>query len=251
MTAINLRNLYLISREDFKNLFKNPMWLFYNLVFPFLLIVVLGFLQKDSYGGAVSAFDYYGITLMIYTVISSGMTSANAFMEVTIRKPNMRIIYAPGNERLIYLSKIFSSFLFCLLCHLAVAVLTFTVFKIQVDAVPQLLILLALTELFSVSLGVMFCCIFKTEATANQILSIVINIFAILGGLLFPMDGYGAVVRSLSYLSPAKWLANTSFAMIYDHNYAWFYPTVMGLVVATIVVFTICAKTFRKEDCIC
>jgi hypothetical protein len=51
MTAINLRNLYLISREDFKNLFKNPMWLFYNLAFPFLLIVVLGFLQKDSYAG--------------------------------------------------------------------------------------------------------------------------------------------------------------------------------------------------------
>nr|WP_320025802.1 ABC transporter permease [uncultured Acetobacterium sp.] len=251
MSAINLRNLYLISQEDFKNLFKNPMWLFYNLAFPFLLIVVLGFLQKDSYGEAVSAFDYYGITLMIYTVISSGMTSANAFIEVTIRIPNMRIIYAPGNERVIYLAKIVSSFGFCLLCHLTVAVLTFTLFKIRVDAIPQLLILLVLMELFSVALGVMFCCIFKTEATANQILSIVINIFALLGGLLFPMDGYGAVVRSLSYLSPAKWLANTSFAMIYDHNFSWFYPTVMGLILATMVVFIICAKTFRKEDCIC
>ncbi|WP_243135833.1 ABC transporter ATP-binding protein/permease [Acetobacterium tundrae] len=86
---------------------------------------------------------------------------------------------------------------------------------------------------------------------ANQILSIVINIFAILGGLLFPMDGYGPLVRGLSYLSPAKWLANTSFSMIYDHNFSWFYPTVLGLILATLVVFIICAKTFRKEDCIC
>ena len=251
MTAINLRNLYLISKEDFKNLFKNPMWLFYNIAFPFLLIVVLGLLSKDSYGGAISAFDYYGITLMIYTAISSGMTSANAFMEVTIRKPNMRIIYAPGNERVIYLAKILSSFLFCLLCHLSVAALTFTIFHIRVDAIPQLLILLSLTELFSVGLGVMFCCIFKTEAMANQILSIVINIFAILGGLLFSMDGYGQVVRRLSYLSPAKWLVNTSFSMIYDHNFSWFYPTLLGLLLAIMVVFIICAKTFRKEDCIC
>lgn len=251
MTAINPRNLYLISKEDLKNLFKNPMWLFYNVAFPFLLIVVLGLLSKDSYGGEISAFDYYGISLMIYTVISSGMTSANAFMEVTIRKPNMRIIYAPGNERVIYLSKILSSFLFCLLCHLGVAALTFTIFQIRVDAIPQLLLLLSLTELFSVGLGVMCCCIFKTEAMANQILSIVINIFAILGGLLFPMDGYGPVVRSLSYLSPAKWLMNTSFSMIYDHNFSGFYSTVLGLMVATLVVFVICAQTFRKEDCIC
>lgn len=251
MTAINLRNLYLISKEDFKNLCKNPMWLFYNVTFPFLLIAVLGLLSKDSYGGAVSAFDYYGITLMIYTVISSGMTSANAFMEVTIRKPNMRIIYAPGNERVIYLSKILSSFLFCLLCHLGVAILTFAIFHIRVAAIPQLLLLLSLTELFSVGLGVMFCCIFKIEAMANQILSIVINIFAILGGLLFPMDGYGEVVQRLSYLSPAKWLSTTSFSMIYDHNFSGYYPTVLGLLLAIMVVFIICAKTFRKEDCIC
>ncbi len=251
MTAINIRNLYLISKEDLKNLFKNPMWLFYNAVFPFLMIVVLGLLQKDSYGGEISSFDYYGITLMIYTVLSSGMTSANAFMEVTIRKPNMRIIYAPGSERLIYLAKILSSFLFCLLCQLVVVLLAFSLFNIHVAAIPQLLVLLVLTELFSVGLGVMCCCIFKTEAMANQILSIVINIFAILGGIFFSLDGYGAVVRKLSYLSPAKWLVNTSFSMIYDHNLALFYPTVLGLMLATIMVFIICAKTFRKEDCIC
>ena len=97
----------------------------------------------------------------------------------------------------------------------------------------------------------MCCCMFKTEAMANQILSIVINIFAILGGIFFSLDGYGAVVRKLSYLSPAKWLVNTSFSMIYDHNLALFYPTVLGLMLATIMVFIICAKTFRKEDCIC
>ena len=47
----------------------------------------------------------------------------------------------------------------------------------------------------------------------------------------------------------AKWLVNTSFAMIYDHNYSWFYPTVMGLILATIVVFIICAYNIQKRGC--
>ncbi len=246
-----MRNLYLISKEDLKNLIKNPMWLFYGTLFPILLVVILGFLGKDSYGNEVTSYDYYGITLIIYSILMSGMTSANAFMEVTIRKPNMRIIYAPGNSNVIYLSKILSSFIFCFGCHLFDMIFLYLVFDIGLHAVPQILILLGLTELFSVALGVMCCCIFKTEAMANQILSIVINLLAIFGGLLFSLDGYGEVVRGISYLSPAKWLVKTSFSMIYDNDFSWFFPTLIGISLATTVVFIICKITFRKEDCIC
>lgn len=246
-----MRNLYLISKEDLKNLIKNPMWLFYGTAFPILLVVILGFLGKDRYGNEVTSYDYYGITLMIYSIFMSGMTSANAFMEITIRKPNMRIIYAPGSSSVIYLSKIVSSFIFCFACHLFDMIFLSMIFHIQIHAVTQIVILFGLTELFSVALGVMCCCIFKTEAMANQILSMVINLLAILGGLLFSLDGYGKTVRSLSYLSPAKWLVKTSFAMIYDNDFSWFFPTLLGLSLATAVVFFICKKTFRKEDCIC
>jgi ABC-2 type transport system permease protein len=130
-------------------------------------------------------------------------------------------------------------------------VLLCAIYPIHINAIPQLFILFGLIELFSVGLGVMFCCIFKTEAMANQILSIVINIFAILGGLLFPMDGYGKIARAISSISPAKWLVKTAFAMIYDSNFSGFYPTVIGLILATAVVLIICDRTFRKEDCIC
>lgn len=246
-----MRNLYLISKEDFINLIKNPMWLFYGTLFPILLVVVLGFLGKESYGTEVTSYDYYGITLMIYSILTSGMISANAFMEVTIRKPNMRIIYAPGSAKVIYLSKIASSFVFSFVCHLVDMIVICAIYHIYIKAIPQIIILFGLTELFAVGLGVMFCCIFKTEAMANQILSIVINLFAIFGGLLFSMDGYGEVVRKISYISPAKWLVKTSFAMIYDGDFSWFYPTIIGLIFAIIAVFVICNITFRKEDCIC
>ncbi len=246
-----MRNLWLISKEDLKNLFINPMWVFYGTLFPGLLIIILGFLNKDSYGKEVTSYDFYGITLMIYGVLSSGMTSANAFMEERIRKANMRIIYAPGNERIIYLSKILSSFLFSTTCHIVVIIVLFPIFHIHIAAVPELLVLLLFCEFFFNALGVMFCCIFKTEAMANQILSIFVNLFAVFGGLMFPMDGYGKAVRVISYVSPAKWVTKAAFGMIYDHDFSWFIPVVIGFGIAILGVLLVCEKTFRKEDCIC
>jgi ABC-2 type transport system permease protein len=246
-----MRNLYIISKEDLKNLLKNPMWLFYATLFPILLIVVLGFLMKDSYGINVTSYDYYGITLMIYSILLSGMTSANAFMEITIRKPNMRIIYAPSNPDNIYVSKIISSFVFCLVCHLFDLLVICVLFHVRIQPISYILPLLGMLELLSVGLGIMCCCIFKTEAMANQILSMIINLLAIFGGLMFPLDGYGKIIRTISYLSPAKWLVQTSFSMIYDNDFSRFIPTMLGLIFATVVVFGICKKTFRKEDCIC
>lgn len=246
-----MRNLWLVTKEDLLNLLKNPMWIFYGTLFPILLVVILGFLCKDGYGRDITSYDFYGITLMIYAVLTSGMTSANAFMELRIRKPNMRIIYAPGSVRVIYLSKIISSFLFAVICHTFDFVLLQLVFHIHIAALPQIVLLYLLTEFFSNALGVMFCCIFKTEAMSNQILSIFINLFAIFGGLMFPMDGYGKAVRAISYLSPAKWIAKASFDMIYDRDYGWFLPVVIGMAAASLAVLIICAKTFRKEDCIC
>ena len=246
-----MQNLWIITKEDLKNLFKNPMWMFYSTVFPILLIIILGFLNKDSYGSEITSYDFYGISLMIYAVTSSGMTSANAFMEERIRKANMRIIYAPGSESVIYLSKIISSFLFALICHTFDMILLFNLFHIHVEAVPELILMLILGEFFFNALGVMFCCIFKTEAMANQILSIFINLFAILGGLIFPVDGYGKAVRAISYISPSKWLAKAAFGMIYDRNYTWFIPVMAGLGICILTVLIICSKTFRKEDCIC
>jgi ABC-2 type transport system permease protein len=246
-----MRNLFLISKEDFINLIKNPMWVFYNAVFPVLLVAIIGFLTRESYGNDVTSYDYYGITLMVYSILSSGMTSANSFMEERIRKANMRIIYAPGNVKSIYLSKILSSFCFLSICHLLDIVILCLLYNIHISSIPQMLVLFVLIEFFSVSLGVMLCCIFKTEAMANQILSMVINIFAILGGLFFPLDGYGKAARIACYISPVKWLVKTTFSIIYDKDFSGFYPTVLIMIISISVVIIVCDKTFRKEDCIC
>lgn len=229
----------------------NPMWVFYATGFPILLIMILGYLTKNTYHGSITSYDYYGITLMIYAILNSGMTSANAFMEERIRKPNMRIIYAPGSVSNLFLSKILASFLFSFLFHTIDLLIIHATFQVRMGNIFILLLLFGVTELFANVLGIMICCIVKTEASANQIQSVVVNLLAVLGGVLFSLDGYGTFARYLSKLSPVKWVVEAAFQMIYDHNMHSILP-VTGMMLGTVVIMLlICQMTFRKEDCIC
>lgn len=246
-----MRNLLKITKEDFINLITNPMWIFYATGFPVLLIMILGYLTKNTYHGKFSSYDYYGISLMIYAALNSGMTSANAFMEERIRKPNMRIIYAPGSVSNIYLSKILSSFIFSVIFHLVDLAIIDLAFHIHLGNVWMFILLLTITDLFANVLGVMICCIVKTEACANQLQSILVNLFAILGGVLFSLDGYGKFARNLSKISPVKWVVDAAFQIIYDDNAHLFLPVIGIMMIVVIMMIGICQLTFRKEDCIC
>lgn len=246
-----MRNLYLITKEDFVNLIKNPMWVFYATGFPILLVLIIGYLTRDAYGGGFTSFDYYGITLMIYSAVNSGMTAANAFMEERIKYPNMRIIYAPGSLKNLYLSKIIASFLFSFLFHFIDMMLLHLLLQVTVRQPFYLFLLGGLCELFFVILGIMLCCIIKSEAMTNQIQSIVVNLLALLGGALFSLDSYGSMLRAISMLSPVKWMIKSAFELIYDQSFAAYLPTTIFLGVGCILMLLVCRVTFRREDCIC
>lgn len=246
-----MRNLWLIAKADFKNLITNPMWVFYATAFPLLLVMIIGYLTKGAYGNGFSSYDYYGVTLIIYSALSSGMTAANAFMEERIKKPNMRIIYAPGNVKSLFLAKIGASFVFSFLTHIVDFAILSLVFGIEVKGVGQLLVLLGLTELFSVTLGITMCCVIKQESMTNQLQSIIINLLAVLGGVLFSLDGFGGTVRKISMISPVKWIVNAAFQIIYDRDSHLLLPAAGFLAGCIIIMTAVCCFTFRKEDCIC
>lgn len=237
-------------KMDFSNLCFNAMWVFYSVVFPFLLVLILGFLGSGSYGSTVTAYDYYGITMMIYIVLSTAMTASNSFMEERIKKGNMRIIYSPMPKSFIYISKILATFAFSFICHLIVILLLYFILGVNFGGwnTGYIIVILLLFEVFSSSLGVLLCCIFKSENTANQILSIIINIFAVFGGLFFQLDGFGKNIEKISYISPVKWVVTTMLKIIYDNNFSYFLPTAAILIVLFVITLLLCGKFYRTED---
>lgn len=239
-----------IFKRDFLNLAFNPMWIFYCTVFPFMMVLILGFLSSGNYGSIVTSYDYYGVSMMIYIIFNTSTIASNSFMEERIKQGNMRIIYSPVPKGFIYLSKIAATFVFSFLCHLLVMLLLYFTLKVNFGGNNAffIIIILLLFEIFASILGVMFCCIFKSENTTNQLLSIVINISAILGGLFFRLNGYGKTVEKICYLSPVKWIVNDIFKIIYDGDFSYYLPTVIILIVLSASALLLCAKFYRAED---
>ena len=239
-----------LLKQDLLNLFINPMWVFYSTLFPFLLIVVMGYLSRDLFGEAVTSYDYYFVTFFVYCAANSATIAANSFMEEKLRAGNMRILYAPLDPHLLYRSKIIASWLFSSILHLGTAALCIPVFSLHVDNVTVLIGMLVSLELFSCIFGVLMCLLFHSEHLANQVITIVLPIFGVLGGVFFSLDRYGAAAAFLSRLSFMKWVITAAFQAVYDDITIHAVLVILVLLLGSAVLLRLCRKLFREEDCI-
>lgn len=237
--------------RDLKNLFLNPAWVMFNTVFPLLLIAVLGYLTKGGYGGmGVTSYDFYGVTLLLFSALSVAMTSANSFMERHIMASNLRVLYAPIRPSFVYSSKIVATWVFATVCFGVVTAVLHYVFDVNFGGsrFGSVSFIVVLLSLFSSAVGVMCCCLLRSEEVANKVVSPVTQIMALAGGLFFPLDGLSETLARLSWASPAKWVAEAVFRIIYDGDTGMLAPTIIVLLVGTAVAFAVCKWSFRTED---
>lgn len=232
-----------IFKRDFINITLNPILLFANTLLPLILVLVLGYLTNGNY-------DYYAITVLIYSALNVSTTAANSFMEKGIKLSNMRIMYAPVNKAYIFLSKILASFTFTSICFFIYSQICIWFLGIEFGGKNYILILILIFmfNLLTSALGIFFCCIFRSEEMANTILSLVNNIFSIFGGIFFSIEGFGSTAQKISNISPVKWIAKAAFQIAYDGNLQMFFPIIIIFTFAIIVLTLLCKFTFKMED---
>jgi len=239
-----------IVRLDFINLITNPMWVFFSTAFPFLMVLILGFLSSSDWGKSVTAYDYYGITMMIYAALNTATISANSFMEERIKGGNLRIIHAPVGPFAIHFSKVIASFAFGTVCHLTTGMALHFAAGVHygTTGLAGALAIIVLLEFFASALGVLLCCVFRSESAANQILSLVITLLAILGGLFFRVDGLGSSAERLSGFFPVKWVCTALFALVWDNDPSLLAPATAILLVASAAFVAASSMIFHTED---
>ncbi|KOF56050.1 MULTISPECIES: ABC transporter permease [Clostridium] len=244
-------NFINIVKFDIKNTLRNPMLLIINTLLPIILLGTIGFIAKEGYGSEnVTSYDYYGITLMIFMGMMLSMTATNVFMEETVRKGNTRIVYAPVSKTEIYLSKIIVSYIVGAVCYSLIMLGEQYLFHINFGGKNILYILLLINALgfFGSCLGVLFCCIFKSEQGANGVMQIPILIFVFLGGVFFPIASLGKTVEALSNISPLRWITQCAFQVIYDNNFSIYLPTIVITLLAAIICIILCQIIFKPEE---
>ena len=240
-----------IFKLDLINLFTNPMWIFYAICFPIILILILGFLASGRYGDVLSSYDYYGVSLIVYGVFNAATFSANIIMEDRIKSPNMRVIYSPVHPFSIHFSKVLASFVFSTVCYTFVGVALYFIAGINFGGAAAtwaiFAIMLLSIFLFS-SLGILVCCLLRDENITNQILTLLFAVFAVLGGIFFPVSGLGKAISLISWASPAKWILTAYLRIIYDKNYSMFLPVCGMLIVLSAISVFLSSKLFKGED---
>jgi len=239
-----------IIRRDLLNLLINPALLLYNTLFPFLLIVVLGAINRDLYDSEViTAHDYYTVAILVFMALNISIIATNSFMERSVKRPNLRIGYAPVAEWKLYVSKVLATFLFCMGSILLVSAVVARIYGVGFGgAYFAFLALLAALAMLASTIGVAFCCLLRDEESANKILALVNLFLALLGGVFFHPRTIGETFAAASAFSPVRWVMQASMRAIHDNDYAMVLPAVVIMLALGGVFLLICRRTFRLED---
>ncbi|MBY6756706.1 ABC transporter permease [Clostridium botulinum] len=244
-------NLLKVIKIDIINILKNPILVLYNTIYPLVLIGLFGFIANGNYGGeGVTSYDYYGITMIIFTVLYIALTASNTFMEKKVKKGNVRLIYSPTSKTIIFLSKIFSTFIFASVLFTIILIIEKYILGINLggENFIYIIALLISFNLLMCSFGASMCCMFKSEEATNKFLSPINMLLALLGGLFFPVDSLGKTVEKLSYISPVKWISECIFKIIYDKDFSMFVPTIAICIGSSLIFIILCQITFKPEE---
>ncbi|AUS14052.1 ABC transporter permease [Bacillus subtilis] len=247
-------NLLKLIAFDFMNIVRNPVLVIANSAFPFVLILVMGFVTKNSFGAVgVSSYDYYGVNMMIFAAALIAMTASNTFMEEKVKKANLRIVYAPVSTTGIYLSKLLSTWIFSVIMYSMNVLVAQTMFRLNFGGqhLPYFMLLLYVFLFFGCCLGTMFCCLFKNEEQANGLMQIPIAFFVFFGGVFFGIHRFGNTVNFISIFSPVKWVIECQFRLIYDHDFSMLLPVMSGLLFASIICIAVSQVVCKPEGYIC
>lgn len=239
-----------VLKMDITNLATNPMWWAGTIGLPLLLSLLMGFVTKGTYGDSISSYDYYGITIMVFGALNTATLAANSFMETRILKANMRLCNAPMPSFHIYFPKVIASFVFGVVCQTLTAVVLH--FTVGVDFGGKralfLWLLLLAVNFFAASIGIMMCCLLKSEEAVNQLLSNLISLACLLGGAFFPLKGLGSFGAVVSNISPVTWVNAAAFEAIYDNQLFLLSYTCISLLAVALLCIGISSRFFNRED---
>ena len=240
-----------IMKQDLVNLFKNKPIMTYLLLYPLLLIRVTGFVFSPLFSDdLLTAYDYYGVTMMIYLSMATVIILPELLFGHQVKYANYRIVYSPIARYKVYLSKLIVAIAVSYVILASYILIFNTSGWVNYGGrhVFDILLLDLSLGTFSVTYGGAFCLLLKSEDLATKILNLVINLFAMLSGLFFPMSIFGKRISQIANLSPIGQVMESFFEIIYDNNNHSLSTTMMILLLASLIFLFIIHLKYHPED---
>lgn len=228
---------------------KDGFTIGYNIIFPTLLISILGMLTKNQFGDVITSYQYYTIVIIPFCACMALITAAYAGKEEAYAKTAVRIILAPISEKQIVLSKIFSCAIVFSICNCFTFVLCGFIWKLPKRTEWFLICILLVAMSFCVAaIGVLLGTGMKNFLFIKNVINLPLGLCAVAAGVFFPLGTSNPVVQGVLNLSPLTHVNRYLFAMLFDHMKSGVCFLILFHVVIGVFVSILAIRTFKKEE---
>lgn len=222
----------------------------YNIIFPLVMIGLLGLLCKGLFQNEIATgFQYYGVVMTPFCIFLSVITAAYAGKDDAFAQTADRILIAPVSNAAIVCSKVLAELLVFAGCSFVVLIATVLFWKVCSlrDMLGILVLYLAISYL-TAAVGTYLGLGMKDFLKLKNILNIPILIFAVLGGCFYPLGTWNKLFLVVLNLSPLRWINRCQFLLIYDNNRSLLYILSLIMIIVASVIMLLTILCFKREE---
>jgi len=233
-----------------KRRIKDSFLISYGVMFPLLLILILGYISTNYYSGenGITSYYYYALVSIPLCIFLSSITLMYVAREESLFKCGERFILAPVDKVSIVLAKILPATISTTFYNLLLLIFCKFILKINFNGRNfEMIVILLVLGFMSCAIGTFIGLCTKDFLSVKNLVSIPIMIMGMLGGSFFPIASLGRGIEIISYFSPLTWINRGIFSMLNDNSMVLYFTSI---IVALLIglLFTIGAvKKFEKE----
>ncbi|HFJ2331092.1 TPA: ABC transporter permease [Listeria monocytogenes] len=243
-----MKNFIPLFKLGLKRRSKDFFIIFYSIVFPVVIICLLGYLTSKSYGTDFTSYEYYSIVIMPFCLFMGITSVAYAAVDEKRMRTSYRYMIAPISKTSLIVSKFLSCVIALSVCSIIVLIISKLFFYLPVNGNAIYLIILLLCESVAITgLGLFFGLASKNFATIQNFLNLPIMIFGFLGGAFFPVSSLNPVLSFIINLSPLTWINRGIMYCLYVADTTILFCTSAILFVVGILFTILTIKYFKKE----
>lgn len=243
-----MKNFFPLFILGLKRRSKDFFIIFYSVVFPIVMIALLGYLTSKSYGSYFTSYEYYSIVMIPFCLLMAITSVAYAAVDEKRMKTSCRYMIAPISKSSLIIAKFLSGVIALTVCSIIVLLISMRIFHLPVSGNEVNLVTLLLCESIAISgLGLFFGLASKNFATIQNYLNLPIMIFGFLSGAFFPVSTLNPVLSFIVNLSPLTWINRGIMYCLYTSDTTILLYTSFMLFAVGMLFTILTIKYFKKE----
>jgi len=219
------------------------------MVLPLVLLVIIGYINKDGFTCEFTSYQYYFIGVLIFIYSGIGTNISFNFIDKDNKSGNLRTIFAPVNNKMIYISHIFSALSFAFIT-LLVNLITFKfIFEVDFSESALMIFLVLLSVVFvSSSIGILFSLIIDDAVIIEEIFTVFQLLFCFIGGCFFSIESIANIPQFIIYLSPIKYVMDGLLQSMYENSNTLSFIIIFINVIIGSILIKVSSLFFKEEN---